>query len=57
MTSVFCPGHITCFFEPVRSNAIMETGSRGVGIKLSKGTTVTLEERSDDRLEVMMDGK
>ncbi len=56
MTSVFCPGHITCFFEPVRSNAIMETGSRGVGIKLSKGTTVTLEERSDDRLEVMMDG-
>lgn len=57
MTSVFCPGHITCFFEPVRSNAIMETGSRGVGIKLSKGTTVTLEERSDDRLDVMMDGK
>ncbi len=57
MTSVFCPGHITCFFEPYRSNAIMETGSRGVGIRLSKGTTVTLEERSDDELRMTMDGK
>ena len=57
MTSVFCPGHITCFFEPVKSNAIMETGSRGVGVKLSKGTTVTLEERTDDKIEITMDGE
>ena len=57
MTSAFCPGHITCFFQPVRTADVLTTGSRGVGIRLSKGTKVTLEERSDDSLKMVMDGK
>ena len=57
MTTAFCPGHITCFFQPVRTKDVLTTGSRGVGIRTSKGTTVTLEERSDDRLVITMDGK
>ncbi len=35
----------------------MTTGSRGVGIKLSKGATVTLEERTDGKIVTVMDGK
>lgn len=56
MTKAFCPGHITCFFHPVRTDDVLTTGSRGAGIRLSKGATVTLEERSDPRVEVVMDG-
>lgn len=52
----FCPGHITCFFHPVRTGDLITTGSRGVGIKLAQGTYVTMEERSDDRLVITMDG-
>ena len=52
----FCPGHITCFFHPVRTDDVLTTGSRGAGIRLSKGAYVTLEERSDDRVEIVMDG-
>ena len=57
MTTAFCPGHITCFFHPVKTSDLMTTGSRGVGIKLSKGATVTLEERSDSKIVTVMDGK
>ena len=56
MTKAFCPGHITCFFHPVRTNDVLTTGSRGVGIRISRGATVTLEERSDARVEIVMDG-
>ena len=56
MITAFCPGHITCFFHPVRSYDPMSAGSRGVGIKLSKGTKVTLDERIDDRIVTTMDG-
>ena len=56
MIAAFCPGHITCFFHPVRSYDPMQAGSRGVGIKLSKGAKVSLEERSDDRIITIMDG-
>ena len=57
MTTAFCPGHITCFFHPVKTGDLMTSGSRGVGIKLSKGATVTLEERNDGKIITMMDGK
>ena len=57
MITAFCPGHITCFFHPVRSYDPMSAGSRGVGIKLSKGAKVTLDERSDGRIVTVMDGK
>lgn len=56
MTKAFCPGHITCFFHPVRTDDVLTTGSRGAGIRLSKGAYVTLEERSDRRVEITMDG-
>lgn len=54
--TAFCPGHITCFFHPVRTGDLQTTGSRGVGIKIDKGASVTLEERSDGRIKVIMDG-
>jgi pantoate kinase len=56
MSKAFCPGHITCFFHPVRTDDVLTTGSRGAGIRLSKGAFVTLEERSDPKVEITMDG-
>ena len=56
MTSAFCPGHITCFFHPVRTDDVRTTGSRGAGIRLSLGAHVTVEERTDPRIEIVMDG-
>lgn len=57
MTSAFCPGHVTCFFHPVRTDRVETTGSRGAGIRLSLGANVTVEERSDSKVEIIMDGK
>lgn len=56
MTEAFCPGHVTCFFHPVRTDDPVTTGSRGAGLRLSLGTKVILEERSDSRLNIVMDG-
>ena len=44
MTSAFCPAHITCFFRPVITDSILKSGSRGVGIRLTAGTTVHIDE-------------
>ncbi|MDR2866270.1 MAG: pantothenate kinase [Methanomassiliicoccaceae archaeon] len=57
MTKAFCPGHITCFFSPVRTDDVMTTGSLGAGIRLDKGVNVTLEERRDKRMEATINGK
>ena len=57
MTFAFCPGHITCFFHPVRTDSVETTGSRGAGIRLSLGAHVTVEERSDSVVEITMDGR
>ena len=56
MTSAFCPGHLTCFFRPVLTADVMSTGSEGVGIKLSRGTVVHVDERTDGSMKVTMDG-
>ncbi|MCL2786255.1 MAG: pantothenate kinase [Methanomassiliicoccaceae archaeon] len=56
MIKAFCPGHISCFFSPVRTADVMTTGSLGAGIRLDKGTFVTVEERSDRKLVITMDG-
>ena len=56
MTEAFCPGHITCFFHPVRTGDVTTTGSRGAGLRLSLGAHVCVEERSDRRIEVTIDG-
>jgi len=57
MTKAFCPGHITCFFSPVLTDNVLTSGSLGAGIRLDKGAAVTLEERSDPRIEITMDGE
>lgn len=56
MISAFCPAHITCFFQPVDSKDLKKKGSRGAGIRLDKGTHVTLERNSSDNVEIIMDG-
>ncbi len=55
MTSAFSPAHITCFFRPVGSDDILSKGSRGAGIRLSKGTTVHISEISG-RTKVTLNG-
>lgn len=45
MTSAFCPAHITCFFSPGGAEEALRKGSKGAGIRLSKGTTVHVDER------------
>ncbi len=57
MSIAFCPGHITCFFQPCRVDDAGKSGSRGAGIRLSLGSTVTVEERSDTRVTITIDGK
>ena len=42
MTTAFSPGHITCFFQPVSSHDPLSAGSRGAGIRLNMGSTVTV---------------
>lgn len=56
MTSVFCPGHVSCVFQPVNSFDPLASGSRGIGIRLSKGATVTVEPREDSTVNIYLDG-
>ena len=57
MFQAFCPGHITCFFRPSRAGGdILSRGSAGAGIRISLGSEVTLEERTDGRIRVTVDG-
>ena len=58
MVKAFCPGHITCFFQPSDPGQadLLRRGSSGAGIRLSLGSEVVLEERSDDRVRVAIDG-
>lgn len=57
MTSAFCPGHVSCIFQPVSSYDIMSTGSRGVGIRLSLGSRATVEPRDDGAVNIRIDGQ
>jgi pantoate kinase len=56
MTSAYCPAHITCFFRPVFSDNILERGSKGVGIRLKKGTIVHMHETGGST-KVTIDGR
>ena len=56
MTSAFCPAHITCFFRPFITDNILESGSRGVGIRLTAGTTVHVDEIRGNT-KVIINGK
>ncbi len=55
---VFCPGHITGFFEICRSDDILSTGSRGAGICLSLGATskVEITGSSEQRIQAFIGG-
>ncbi|MDO5853394.1 MAG: pantothenate kinase [Thermoplasmata archaeon] len=56
MIGAFCPGHVSCIFQPVSSYDVMSTGSRGVGIRLSIGARATVEERDDGAVNIWLDG-
>ena len=56
MTSAFCPGHVSCVFQPVDSYDAMSTGSRGIGIRLNKGATATVSVRDDPVVNIYLDG-
>ena len=56
MTSAFCPGHVSCVFQPVDSLDAMGTGSRGIGIRLDRGATATVSPRDDDVVNISLDG-
>ncbi|MCQ2085189.1 MAG: pantothenate kinase [archaeon] len=59
MVTAFCPGHITCFFRPAGEpgEPTLSRGSLGAGIRTSLGATVTVTERSDSILRIVMDGQ
>lgn len=57
MITAFSPGHVTCFFQPHRTDDPLTSGSRGAGFKTSLGTTVSLDERNDKKIVIEMDGK
>jgi len=57
--TAFAPGHISCFFEPVFSNDIFRTGSRGAGINITLGATseVFVENSDKQNIEVFINNK
>lgn len=55
-TSAFCPGHVSCVFQPLNSLDALSTGSRGIGIRLNKGAHATVTERDDDVVNIYLDG-
>ncbi|MHC3438852.1 pantoate kinase [Natrialbaceae archaeon A-gly3] len=53
--TAFVPGHITGFFSAHRANDPTKAGSRGAGVTLTDGVTVTVEPASDT--QVLLDGE
>jgi len=58
MPSAFCPGHVTCFFQPSdgTGHEMSARGSRGVGIRISSGAAAEVSERADGEVHVSLDG-
>ncbi|MBR6204948.1 MAG: pantothenate kinase [Candidatus Methanomethylophilaceae archaeon] len=55
MTQAFCPGHVSCIFQPSRSSDVASTGSRGVGIRLGLGARASVLP-AEGRTTVLIDG-
>ena len=57
--TVFSPGHISGFFQPVYHESVYQTGSRGAGINLDHGVTATVYLESDtvQTIDIFMDNK
>lgn len=55
----FCPGHITGFFEIVKTDSPLTTGSRGAGMCISLGATSEVSIESSDLMElhIELDGR
>ncbi len=56
MVTAFCPGHVSCIFQPISSYDVMCSGSRGVGIRLNLGSRATVEPRDDSTVNIWLDG-
>ncbi len=56
-TTAFCPGHISCVFQPFTSLNLSGAGSRGIGIRLSLGAMATVSLRTDGEVNVSLDGE
>lgn len=56
MTGAFCPGHVSCVFQPCSSINPLSTGSRGIGIRLNLGSHVKVEPRDDGEVNIRIDG-
>ena len=56
MMEAFCPGHISCIFQPCRGKTIVDTGSRGIGIRTGLGARAEVSERDDGKTIVFIDG-
>ena len=57
MTYRFCPGHVSCVFQPFPSSDPVMAGSRGFGIRLSLGAHCTAEPRPDGVVRIVIDGE
>ena len=57
--TAFAPGHISGFFEPIYTQDITRTGSRGAGINVSLGSVshVIAENSSKQDLEIYINNK
>ncbi|UCE45386.1 MAG: hypothetical protein JSU93_00360 [Methanobacteriota archaeon] len=55
----FCPGHVTGFFEILRSQDLLSSGSRGAGICTNLGATteMTVEDSKNKTIEVHINGE
>ena len=53
----FVPGHISCIFRPYTLETLEETGSKGLGIRLSLGSRASVSERDDDKVIIRINGK
>lgn len=56
MMECFCPGHVSCVFQPFSSLNPLATGSRGFGIRLSLGAHCTVAVREDSDIIISIDG-
>ena len=56
MSSCFCPGHVSCVFQPFTSLNPLATGSRGFGIRLSLGAHCDVSVRDDPKTVISVDG-
>lgn len=56
MIKVFCPGHVSCVFQPIISDNILKSGSRGIGIRLNLGSYAEVIPRNDKNIYVNING-